>query len=344
MSRAPRPGLPPPDPTTLGRPGPVAKPSRVARLRAGVAAAKTKGEEVLTRLEEARPRHRTIDVAFVSVERDTTAGGPVLAAAVGFRIFLFLVPYVFVLVYGFGLFSSATGEDPQDVAAKAGIAGLLASTIQVSADQSLFTRVVVFGAALYALFSTSRTLLKVLAIVHALAWQIRPARRRKLTKAALLLILLVTAGLALIQAINWLRDQSFIAGLGAEILFIAVPTVAWLVISMRFFVHPPDAGWRDLLPGALLVGVGVQILHFVTVYYITHLVSSKSETYGAIGAALAILFWAYLLGRMLSASAVLNSARVGAATSRRPAAPACPSTATTAGGVTRPGVSARAPT
>jgi len=183
----------------------------------------------------------------------------------------------------------------------------LATTIEVSADQSLFTRITVFVVALYALFSTARTLLKVLAAVHALAWRLPPPRRLKLVKPALLLIVVVTAALALVQLINWLRDRSFIAGLGAEILFIAVPAAVWLMVSLRFFVHPPEAGRRDLLPGALLVGVGVQILHFVTVYWITHLLSAKSEAYGAIGAALAILFWAYVLGRILAASAVLNA-------------------------------------
>lgn len=299
--------LPPPDPATLGRAQPVATPKRMDRLRATAAAARAKGDEWLGELEAARPRHRTIDVAFVSIERDTAAGGPVLAAAVAFRIFLFLVPYVFVLVYGLGLFSSATNSDPQDVAAKMGIVGLMASTIDVAADQSLLTRISIFLVALYALFSTAKTFLKVLAAVHALAWQIRPPRLRKLTKPALLFILLVTLAIGLVQVINWLRDQSFIAGIGAEILFLAVPAGVWLVVSMRFFVHAPEAGWRDLLPGALLVGVGVQILHLVTVYWITHLLEAKSEAYGAIGAALAILFWAYLLGRVLAASAVLNA-------------------------------------
>jgi hypothetical protein len=51
---------------------------------------------------------------------------------------------------------------------------------------------------------------------------------------------------------------------------------------------------------AVFVGVGVQLLHFATVYWITDLLASKSETYGAIGAALAILFWAHLLGRVLA--------------------------------------------
>jgi len=183
----------------------------------------------------------------------------------------------------------------------------MASTIQVAEAQSLFTRIVVFFTALYALISTARTFLKVLGIVHALAWQLPAHRMRKLTKPALLFILIVTCAVALMQSILLLRDRSFIAGVTAEVLFIAVPTVIWLLLSMRFFVHAPGAGRRDLLPGAVLVGIGVQVLHFVTVYWITHLVAAKSETYGAIGAALAILFWAYLLGRILAAAAVLNA-------------------------------------
>ena len=105
----------------------------------------------------------------------------------------------------------------------------------------------------------------------------------------------------------WLRDRSFVAGLLAELLYIAVPASLWLVLTLRFFPHAPDAQWPDLLPGAVLVGVGVQVLHFVTVYWIARLLESKSETYGAIGCALAILLWAYLLGRIFAASALLNA-------------------------------------
>jgi uncharacterized BrkB/YihY/UPF0761 family membrane protein len=299
--------LPPPDPASLGRAGDVAPPSRIARLRARVDRYKAKGEGYLDQLEAARPRHRSIDVAFVTIERDTTTAGSVLAAALAFRIFLFMVPYVFVLVYGFGLAASATHSDPQDLAAKAGVVGLMASAIQVADEQSLFTRITVLCVALYALFSTSKKFLRVLAAVHALAWQIPPQRVRKLTKPALIFIAIITCALALVQLILWLRDRSFIAGLTAEVLFILVPAALWLVLSRRFFVHAPGAGWRDLLPGAILVGVGVQILHFITVYWITHRIAAKSETYGAIGVALALLFWAYLLGRVLAASAVLNA-------------------------------------
>ena len=61
-----------------------------------------------------------------------------------------------------------------------------------------------------------------------------------------------------------------------------------------------------MLPGALLFGIGVQALHIVTVVWIARSLESKSETYGALGAALTILLWAYLLGRLITASAALN--------------------------------------
>ena len=82
----------------------------------------------------------------------------------------------------------------------------------------------------------------------------------------------------------------------------------WLALSLRFFAHAPGAGWRISSLAPILVGIGAEVVHFVTIYGITYLLESKSETYGAIGVALAILFWAYLLGRVFAAAAVLNAA------------------------------------
>jgi hypothetical protein len=113
-------------------------------MRAHVAAARFKSDVVRRQLEDTRPRYRAIDVAFVSLERDAAAAGSVLGAAVGFRIFLFFVTYVFVIVYGFGLALEGAGFESQDLAAKFGIVGLLASMITVASDQSLLTRLVAF--------------------------------------------------------------------------------------------------------------------------------------------------------------------------------------------------------
>lgn len=54
-------------------------------------------------------------------------------------------------------------------------------------------------------------------------------------------------------------------------------------------------------------GATTAALHIVTIVYVTPRVSSASEPYGPLGAAIAILGWMYLIGRLTVASAVLNA-------------------------------------
>ena len=65
----------------------------------------------------------------------------------------------------------------------------------------------------------------------------------------------------LLQVIIWLRDRSFIAGLLCrDLVHRRSQRPCGCCASLGFFVHAPAPGWRDLLPGAVLVGVGVQVL------------------------------------------------------------------------------------
>ena len=101
-------------------------------------------------------------------------------------------------------------------------------------------------------------------------------------------------------------------GLGAAI-FIRVAVLAtiialWVVVSW-LLPRAPDTTWQALLPGAVLVAAGMVVLQFLTVYFFSRYIEDKTETYGAIGASLAILFWAYLLGRLVVTSAFLNAER-----------------------------------
>jgi len=57
----------------------------------------------------------------------------------------------------------------------------------------------------------------------------------------------------------------------------------------------------------VFVAVGMVVLHRLTTYWIGHLVAGKSHTYGAVGIALATLFWVYILGRIIVGSAGLNA-------------------------------------
>jgi uncharacterized BrkB/YihY/UPF0761 family membrane protein len=79
----------------------------------------------------------------------------------------------------------------------------------------------------------------------------------------------------------------------------------WLFIS---WLLPHRGGLLSLFPGAALVAFGVEVLHLVTVYYVSRKLWAFSDRYGALGASVVILGWLYLLGRLVVGAAALDAA------------------------------------
>jgi uncharacterized BrkB/YihY/UPF0761 family membrane protein len=277
----------------------------MARLRAQQDRVLTRLEGMRRGLEGRRPHSRVIDAGFRAFERDVAAGGGVLAGAVAFRVFLFLVPYSFVMVVGLGFGADAKNQDAGDLARAAGIGGLAAKAMASVGDLSTSQRVISLAVAGFALLLATRALLKVLRIVHALIWRTRAGKFPKTNRAALVVMLLITLGFAVAVLVGKLRDESLILGIVGTALFIAIPMALWVFASV-FLPHGEDVPWTAMLPGAVVFGVGIEVLHVVTIYWISHQVDSKTATYGAIGFALALLLWAYLLGRLVTTAAVVN--------------------------------------
>ncbi|MGZ6895962.1 MAG: YhjD/YihY/BrkB family envelope integrity protein [Acidimicrobiia bacterium] len=257
------------------------------------------------RLEAARPHSGAIDTAFRAFERDVATGGGVLSAAVAFRVFLFFVPYVFVLVTGFGVAADAAGKSPRDLARDTGITGLIAHAFTGVTDLDTVSRVTALVVSLFALFLAARGAVKVLRIVHGLVWRVPIPRLASASRAAGVLIGVVTVFLAIGVAVDKLREQSLLLGVLGLVVSAAVPFGAWLLVS-SLLPHAPSPWWA-LAPGAGLFAIGATGLHALTVYFIAYEVSAKSETYGAIGTSLALLLWAYLLGRVITAAASVNA-------------------------------------
>jgi uncharacterized BrkB/YihY/UPF0761 family membrane protein len=299
--------------------------SRMERLRAEQQRVVGGLERTRKKLEDSRPRSKFLDTIFGAFESDVAAGGGVLAGAVAFRVFLFLVPYVFLIVAVFGLGASAGDEDPARLARDAGIGGLAAKALGSVGDLSFGERVVSFVVAGFALLLATRALIKVLRIVHALIWHTRAGKMPSMGRAVGALVLIVTFALVLSVLVGKLRGDSFLVGLVATLLFVAIPVSIWLFVSWHM-PHAPDLPWTALLPGAVLFGLGIEVLHLVTVYWIATQVEHKTDTYGAIGFALALLLWAYLLGRLVTSAAVVNETLWSRYQQRRhrPSAPPAP--------------------
>src|SRR5262249_59741069 len=64
---------------------------------------------------------------------------------------------------------------------------------------------------------------------------------------------------------------------------------------------------RLLIPGAVSWAVGADLPNLPTTYWLGNLVARKTSTYGAVGIALAVLLWVYVLGRIMVGSAGLKA-------------------------------------
>ena len=247
-----------------------------------------------------------VDAGFQVQELDAGVGGGILAGAVAFRLFLFMVPFVYVVFTVLGAASHATSQDPAQLAKSIGITGVLASAVVKAQDQSAWTQVALVLGAVVAMFITAGNLMKAIYVVHWLIWRVhRVMPRGFVPRLALIGITLVASALGV--AVNDVRSSSGITGAVVAVLVITVLSFAvWWRVSWKLPHGPAPA--RAFVPGALLMAVGVDVLHLLTTYWIGHLVARKTSTYGAVGIALAVLLWVYILGRIMVGSAGLNAA------------------------------------
>lgn len=275
--------------------------------RLSPSAVKARATGARERLESQRPTNRAIDTAFGFAQLQNESGGGLLAGALAFRFFAFIVPFVFVLVMGIGLGTDVAGADIQEVARRSGITGVAAVALQSGATASDVVRWTTFLVSLVAVLIGARNFTRALWVANALLWNVPLRKMAHPTRAGLAFIGLFVAATLLLRLTYALRTVSFMGFLVSIPLYAAVLAAVWLLCAARLFPRPAGVTWRDVLPGAVLFGVGAQALQVVTTLWIAPSTESKSATYGAIGAALTILLWAYILGRLVTGAAALNA-------------------------------------
>jgi uncharacterized BrkB/YihY/UPF0761 family membrane protein len=258
------------------------------------------------KLEAARVDHPLIDAGFQVISRDRLLAGGLLASAVAFRVFLWIVPLAVVLVSVFGFYSAADPSEASDLADDLGVTAFITGSVSQALETSGRGRWLALTVGLFALAWASRSLAVSLRAVHALAWEIRPVPPITWTPRGVFAVSGLMAGLALVfPMVSWLRDRSPGLGLIGMALSIVVIGAFWTLAS-SMLPRPADVPQRALVPGALLVGTVVELLHLVSVVYLPGRFDRASSTYGFLGVAVASLAWLYFSGRAVVAGAVLN--------------------------------------
>lgn len=269
---------------------------RRTRLQARIAGA-------AARAQAERQRHQSVDVAFEMYDRDADAGGEIIAGALAYRIFIWLLPVALVSVAGLGIAADAASESTSEAIRSLGLTGLVSNSVATTAAGQTRWYALLIGIPI-AVYVT-RSLLRTLIVTHRLLWEdVRADAPRPTVVATLRLLGLLVGFMVISLAAGALREASPGPGLLVTLLVTAPYAALWLLISLR--LPHGGADWRALVPGAIVVGVGVELLHVVTAYLLAPYAVAKEGTYGALGAAAALLLGLFVLSRLIVAGAVLN--------------------------------------
>jgi uncharacterized BrkB/YihY/UPF0761 family membrane protein len=278
--------------------------SRVGGMRSRAAGVRERVERVAERAQAERERHRSLDAAFEMVDRDSEFGGGIIAGALAYRLFIWLLPLALVAVAGLGLAAEARSESPRSAAESLGLAGLVSNSISSAARGSARWYALVIG--IPVLVYATKGVLRVLIASHRILWgDVRTAAPKPTLVASLrLLVLLLCFPVASVVS-SAVREWSPGPGLLATLLTVLPYAGLWLLISLR--LPHRTASWTDLIPGALLFGVGIEAIQLVGAYVLAPYALAKQGTYGALGVAVVLLLSLYRASRLAAAAAVLNA-------------------------------------
>lgn len=123
--------------------------------------------------------------------------------------------------------------------------------------------------------------------------------------------------LGLVVIGTFLVIAALLAGVGADGGWLSVPLrlaalVGTIALNVALFagvfriLTAADVGWRDVLPGAVLAGVGWFALLAIGSWLVDHQVRNASHVYGLFAIVIGLLGWVYLGAQLLLFAAELN--------------------------------------
>lgn len=263
------------------------------------------GPDTLAWIEGARPRFRAVDAAWEMWDRDRRKAATLLAGALVYRLFVWILPVSLLVVSLLGFVADTGARAPEDLARHSGVGAYTVGVIANAADQAKDSRWIVLGLALVGMAAAGSRAVRALRLSHALVWDVAPAKPRHAWEAVLALTGL-TLAIGALAAGSW-KAREVSPGLGLGTLLVTGLAFAALWTVASWLLPHGDAPWWALVPGALLGAAGVQVMHLITVYYLAGKIHSSSKMYGSLGAAAAVLLWLSIFSRLVILAAGLNA-------------------------------------
>jgi membrane protein len=253
----------------------------------------------------ARRRVPGADAAFHAFHRELAYGGGLLAGGLAYRLFLWLLPIGLVGAQILGFWLDTGEEGVEDAAKEFGIGAAAIASAERAVETSQSNRIFLLLTGLVLLAWFSLGFVRALQLAYSLAWGLPRQRVRKPLYAVLFFNGLVLA-LALTGAgLAWVREALGLFGLLGVLATVAFQAAVGVLVM---WLLPRRAErWQELVPGAVLVAVGAQLVNVAVVFYFAPKIGRSTELYGVLGTAAVLLVWLYVLARLITSGAFLNA-------------------------------------
>lgn len=253
------------------------------------------------KVKNAGERHVSIAVPFRAVERNRSVAASVLAGGIAYRLFLWILPFGLIVA---GLLGLGNADGIEKSVSTGGLPEAMVNAIGdiAGAANSNSWWLLLTGVPL--LLWEGYAGAKALQLIHALVWN-EPALRTRPLQSSLYFSAGICGFIAVISLTWWFRDRTTLGWL--LVLAVTVVPLAglWLWISLK--LPHGTASWKALLPGAFLVAVGFQVTHGLIVYFLGPKLEKSMSLYGTLGVMATILFFMWVVGRIVVTAPILNS-------------------------------------
>jgi uncharacterized BrkB/YihY/UPF0761 family membrane protein len=262
--------------------------------------------QAMERLESERARRPSVRMAFDFYRRDQAFAGSLLAGGLSVKLFLWFLPFALSVVVLIGTLADSFDEPASEVAQSSGLAAVLAKMVADAVAVSDRARWYLAILGIVLLLWTGTGVVRALRLTSRLAWRTSSVPPSNRLLGSLALIGLVVGILVLQGLRNRLLDGPWYVDVWTLI-------VAGLIIAAMFTVvfdrlpRPEGVPWTAMIPGAILMTVGILAIRLATIVYFGPRLESSSDLYGGLGLAATFLLWLYVISRTLVASISLNA-------------------------------------
>jgi uncharacterized BrkB/YihY/UPF0761 family membrane protein len=242
--------------------------------------------------------------AFELRRRDRQRAGSVLAAGIGARTFLMLLPLAFIIASVVGFLDQEVPNFSARTVRAAGLTANLVKVVSQSSGDARRGRWILLAIGVVLLVYAVHGLYRALYMTHLVAWEMQATKPRAGSVplvSALLVLLPVVAGLA---SLGRQAPPLILLLVGVPVAVVLYSTL-WLLVS-AFLPNRADR-WTALVPGAVTWGAGMMMLQFLAVFVLPDRLGGLSQLYGTLATASTTIAWLFIFGRLTVGVTTLNA-------------------------------------